>query len=36
MVIKNIQNMIAECITYADDISENSSIYPADARMSLI
>ena len=35
MVIKNIQNMIAECITYADDISENSSIYPADARMSL-
>ncbi len=35
MQIKNIQNMIAECITYADDISENSSIYPADARMSL-
>ena len=35
MVIKNIQNMIAECITYVDDISENSSIYPADARMSL-
>ena len=33
MVIKNIQNMIAECITYAEDISENSSTYPADATL---
>ena len=35
MVIKNIQNMISECITYADEITANPKIYPADARMAL-
>ena len=35
MVIKNIQNMISECIAYADEITGNPKIYPADARMAL-
>ena len=35
MEIKNIQNMIAECITYADEITANPNIYPADSKMPL-
>lgn len=35
MEIKNIQSMINECITYADEITANPNIYPADARMPL-
>ncbi|MBP3719178.1 MAG: AAA family ATPase [Eubacterium sp.] len=35
MVIKNIQNMISECISYADEITANPRIYPEDQRMPL-
>ena len=35
MVIKNIQNMISECITYADEIQNNPNIYPSDSKMQL-
>ena len=35
MVIKNVQNMISECIAYADEITANPKIYPEDQRMPL-
>ena len=35
MEIKNLQNMILECIAYADEINKNGDIYPEDARMPL-
>ena len=35
MVIKNIQNMISECISYADEIQNNPSIFPSDSKMQL-
>ena len=35
MVIKNIQSMISECISYADELTANPNIYPADSKMPL-
>ncbi|MBO6166695.1 MAG: AAA family ATPase [Eubacterium sp.] len=35
MEIKNLQSMISECITYADEITNNAELYPPDARMPL-
>lgn len=35
MIIKNIQNMISECINYADEINQSGDYYPADAKMPL-
>ncbi len=35
MEVKNLQNMISECMSYADEISRNPSLYPSDARMPL-
>ncbi len=35
MVIKNIQSMISECISYADEIQNNPNIYPSDSKMQL-
>ena len=35
MVIKNIQTMISECITYADEVNANPNIYPVDSKMQL-
>lgn len=35
MVIKNLENLVAECVTYADEINRNPDIYPKDARMPL-
>ena len=34
MNVKNLQNMVAECITYADEVNQ-SEIYPTDAHMPL-
>ena len=35
MEIRNLQNMIMECIAYADEINKNGEIYPEDSRMPL-
>ena len=35
MQVKDLQNMISECIYYADEISSNTSIFPSDAKMPL-
>jgi len=35
MEVKNLQSMISECITYADEITNNAELYPPDARMPL-
>ena len=35
MEIRNLQNMIMECIAYADEINKNGEVYPDDARMPL-
>ena len=35
MEIKNLQSMISECISYADEISNNPALYPSDSRMPL-
>ncbi len=35
MVIKNLQNTIAECIAYADEVSKNQNLFPTDARTPL-
>ena len=35
MVIKNLQNTIAECIAYADEVNKNGAIFPDDARTPL-
>lgn len=35
MTIKNLQSIISEAISYADVITNNHSIYPADAKMPL-
>ncbi len=35
MNIRNLQNMIAECINYADAINSDINLYPDDAKMQL-
>ncbi len=35
MEVKNLQNMILECIAYADEVNKNGDVYPEDARMPL-
>ena len=35
MEIKNLQSLITECISYADEVSKNPEVYPATARMPL-
>ena len=35
MVIRNLQNTIAECISYADEVNKNSNVFPGDARTPL-
>ena len=35
MVIKNLQNTIAECIAYADEVNKNGAVFPDDARTPL-
>lgn len=35
MVIRNLQNTIAECIAYADEVSKNQNVFPGDARTPL-
>ncbi|MBO6161764.1 MAG: AAA family ATPase [Eubacterium sp.] len=35
MVIRNLQNTIAECIAYADEVSKNRNAFPEDARTPL-
>ncbi len=35
MNIRNLQNMIAECINYADAINSDVNLYPDDAKMQL-
>ena len=35
MEVRNLQNMILECIAYADEINKNGDVYPEDARMPL-
>ena len=35
MVIRNLQNTIAECIAYADEVSKNRNAFPEEARTPL-
>ena len=35
MVIRNLQNTIAECIAYADEVSKNQNLFPEGARTPL-
>ena len=35
MNVRNLQNMIAECINYADAINSDVNLYPDDAKMQL-
>ena len=35
MEIKNLKSIISECILYADDISNDSNIYPEGSKMPL-
>ena len=35
MQIRNLQNTIAECIAYADEVNKNGNVFPDDARTPL-
>ena len=35
MEIKNLENIISECVLYSDNITKNPEFYPQEAKMPL-